>query len=120
MHIIVVSDHQSAPRSFTLGRAHLLAFVVFMLTGLLGLVLGIQSLVGDNPARLAMRAGMPAVSDVGPTLNMMAGKLGEMEAQLLRLDAFSARMSQMLGPRGGAQAREAVPVSPAVPPVNSG
>ena len=43
---------------------------------------------------------MAAVSDVGPTLSMMAGRLGEMEAQLLRLDTFSERLSNLLNARG--------------------
>ncbi len=117
MHIIVVSDRQAAPRSFTLGKTHIAAFLLLMLTGLVGLVLGVQALLG-RPAdsSLSVRGGMAAVSDMGPTLNMMAAKLGEMEAQLLRLDAFSDRMAHMMSGRSGQAARPAVvPANPAAP-----
>ena len=103
MHIIVVADHRSAPRSFTVGAWQIVAIGLLGLCGLGGLVLGASVLLREPyPAgNLAARAGMPAVSDVGPTLSMMAGRLGEMEAQLLRLDTFSERLSNLLTARGG-------------------
>ena len=109
MHIIVVGDHQSAPRSFTLGPVQLAGAMFVLVAGLLslactGALLLKPALSGVN---LAARAAIPVVADVGPTINMMTLKLGEMEAQLLRLDAFSDRMSHLIVPRGLAAARPA-------------
>lgn len=101
MHIIVVADHRSAPRSFTLAPWQLGAVAALALGGLFGLVLGVGVLVRElgPQAGMVARSGMPTVSDVGPTLSMMASRLGEMEAQLLRLDTFSARLSTLVGNR---------------------
>lgn len=113
MHIIVVADHRSAARSFTLGPLHIAVAGVFAVAGLIGLILGTVILFQPLAARgtLAARNGISAVADAGPTLNMMSVKLGEMEAQLLRLDAFSNRMSQLLGARGAASRRAGAPGS---------
>lgn len=112
MHIIVVADHRSAPRSFTLAAWQLGALGLLALGGLAGLVLGVGVLLRDfgPQASLVARGGMPAVSDVGPTLAMMASRLGEMEAQLLRLDTFSERLSALVGShdKGGSR----VPAAP--------
>ncbi|MDE3009571.1 MAG: M23 family metallopeptidase [Pseudomonadota bacterium] len=114
MHIIVVADHRSAPRSFTLATWQLGAVAALALGGLVGLVLGVGVLVrGLGPqAGMVARGGMPAVSDVGPTLSMMANRLGEMEAQLLRLDTFSARLSTLVGNRGNRGDRNASRLAP--------
>jgi murein DD-endopeptidase MepM/ murein hydrolase activator NlpD len=112
MHIIVVADHRSAPRSFSLGAWQLSAILMLAFAGLVGLVLGVGDLVRDLSPTAAVRDSMTAVSDVGPTINMMANRLGEMEAQLLRLDTFSERLSALLGTRG-APVRATPPAGPA-------
>jgi murein DD-endopeptidase MepM/ murein hydrolase activator NlpD len=117
MNIIVVSDHRSAPRSFTLGIWHVALAALLGLAGLAGLVLGAATLLQDQAPRasLAARTNLPAVTDVGPTLNMMAGKLGEMEAQLLRLDAFSDRLSTLTGTHAAGRRATAQPTEEAAP-----
>jgi len=74
-----------------------------LISALIGIVMIfqgiIQSVYGVDP-KIA-DVGGAKVTDVGPTLNMMAAKLGEMEAQLLRLDTFSDRLSKLIGPRAG-------------------
>ncbi len=111
MDIIVVADHRSAPRSFRLAAWQLGVVAMLALGGLVGLVVGVGVLVRDVGAQagLVARAGMPAVSDVGPTLAMMANRLGEMEAQLLRLDTFSERLSTLVNSRDKGAAKLAPP-----------
>jgi murein DD-endopeptidase MepM/ murein hydrolase activator NlpD len=103
MHIILVADHGSAPKSFSIGPAHIVGLGFVLVSALIGIVMTVQGIIqtvsGDDP-KIA-NGGVPHVTDVGPTLNMMAAKLGEMEAQLLRLDTFSDRLSKLIGPRSG-------------------
>jgi len=101
MHIILVADHGSAPKSFSIGPAHVVGLGFVLVSAVVGVVMmveGIIHTVSGTDSKLA-NGNVPSVSDVGPTLNMMAAKLGEMEAQLLRLDTFSDRLSKMIGPR---------------------
>jgi len=105
MHIILVADHGSAPKSFSLGPAHIAGLCFVLLAAVVGIVLTIQLIIQSASgvdSKLAT-GGVPNVKDVGPTLNMMAAKLGEMEAQLLRLDTFSDRLSRMIGPKPAQQ-----------------
>lgn len=104
MHIILVADHGSAPKSFSIGPAHIVGLVLVLISAMIGIVMtfqGIIQLVSGTDPRMIANGGVANVSDVGPTLNMMAAKLGEMEAQLLRLDTFSDRLSKLIGPRAG-------------------
>jgi murein DD-endopeptidase MepM/ murein hydrolase activator NlpD len=123
MHIILVADHSSAPKSFSIGPAHIVGLGLILISAIVGLVITvggiIQAVSGADP-RIANGGGVPNVSDVGPTLNMMAAKLGEMEAQLLRLDTFSDRLSKLIGPRAGQLGSpSAAPNAPAVSPNSS-
>lgn len=103
MDIILVADHGSATKSFSIGPAHIVGLGLILISAIVGLVITVEGIIqtvsGADP-RIA-KGGVPNVSDVGPTLNMMAAKLGEMEAQLLRLDTFSDRLSKLIGPRAG-------------------
>lgn len=101
MHIILVSDHRAATRSYSLAGWQLGAVAVLAVGGLVALVIGVGSLVRDLGTQTGViaRNGMPSAGDVGPTLSMMANRLGEMEAQLLRLDTFSERLSALVASR---------------------
>jgi murein DD-endopeptidase MepM/ murein hydrolase activator NlpD len=122
MHIILVADHGSAPKSFSIGAAHWVGIVFILISAVIGIVMTVQGIIQSVQAHDAKIAngGVATVTDVGPTLNMMAAKLGEMEAQLLRLDTFSDRLSKLIGPRaaqtgGSATGTPPTPVSPAAP-----
>jgi len=118
-----VADHGSAPKSFSIGTAHWVGIGFILVSAIIGIVMTVQGIihtVSATDAKIA-NGGVPNVSDVGPTLNMMAAKLGEMEAQLLRLDTFSDRLSKMIGPRaaqvgGASSGTNSVPSAPTAPP----
>jgi murein DD-endopeptidase MepM/ murein hydrolase activator NlpD len=122
MHIILVADHGSAPKSFSIGTVHWVGIGFILVSAIIGVVMTVQGIiqtVSTADAKIA-NGGVPNVSDVGPTLNMMAAKLGEMEAQLLRLDTFSDRLSKMIGPRaaqlgGASSVPNAAPTPPSAP-----
>ncbi len=113
MHIIVVSSRLAKPRSLTLSSAHLLA------GGLAALVLFlVLSAVSFYYAvRYAAELKLPALESVlvsiqeqetrktesflRENLSAMAVKLGQMQAQLMRLDALGERVSSLAGLRPG-------------------
>lgn len=97
MHIILVANYGTAPRSFAVSRWHIALLVFVLLSALIGVGHTVQSLLKSWSGPRIDHLNVS--SDVEPTLTMMAQKLGEMEAQLLRLDTFSDRLSKVLGPR---------------------
>src|SRR6266702_3867652 len=100
MHIILVSSKLAKPRSLTLTNRHLVAGVVFMALLVFSLTLGLfwitvrhanedklpllDSL--DSSAQEAQRRKTEEF--LRENLNAMAVKLGQMQAQLMRLDAL--------------------------------
>ena len=109
MHIILVSDRLATARSITLTWAHALLFAGAMI----GSVLVLSSLFSYVTVRHAAEIRLPFLQDmlrvmnaeetqkskdfVRENINAMAVKLGEMQAQLLRLDTIGERLAGMAG-----------------------
>ena len=135
MQIIVIPDRLAKARTLAVSTRHLMASMVLALMLLLGMTAGLYWLT----IRFATDIKIPVVQElllaaqqgeaerarqfVQQNLNAMAVKLGEMQAQLARLDALGDRLSTLAGIRpqefrfseapglGGAQAT-------ALPPQN--
>lgn len=109
MQIIVISDRLAKAKTVTLTTRHL--FVSALLGGVMlaGLTIGLYALTfrlaGDvkipfiHAIVLSARQGetQKASEFVQQNLNAMAVKLGEMQAQLTRLDALGDRLSTVAG-----------------------
>ena len=109
MHIILVSDRLATARSITLTWSHALLFA----GALFGSVLVLSSLFSYVTVRHAAEIRLPFLQEllravnaeetqrskdfVRENLNAMAVKLGEMQAQLLRLDTIGERLAGMAG-----------------------
>lgn len=109
MHIILVSDRLATARSITLTWGHALLFAAAMF----GSVLLLSSLFSYVTVRHAAEIRLPFLQDLlrvmnaeetqrskdfaRENLNAMAVKLGEMQAQLLRLDTIGERLAGMAG-----------------------
>ncbi|MBI5793112.1 MAG: M23 family metallopeptidase [Rhodocyclales bacterium] len=111
MHIILVSDRLATARSITLTWRHVLMFMGAMFAS----VLILSSLFSYVTVRHAAEIRLPFLQDllrsvnaeesqrskdfVRENLNAMAVKLGEMQAQLLRLDTIGERLAGIAGVR---------------------
>ncbi len=109
MQIIVISDRLAKARTVTLTTRHLLVSGLLGVVMLIGLTIGLYALT----IRIAGEVRIPylqeviAASQQGETLkarefvqqniNAMAVKLGEIQAQLTRLDALGERLSTIAG-----------------------
>ena len=109
MHIILVSDRLATARSITLTWRHAMLFAGAMFSS----VLVLSSLFSYVTVRHAAEIRLPFLQDllrtlnaeeaqrskdfVRENLNAMAVKLGEMQAQLLRLDTIGERLAGMAG-----------------------
>ena len=109
MHIILVSDRLATARSITLTWGHAILFAAAMF----GSVLVLSSLFSYVTVRHAAEIRLPFLQDLlrvmnaeetqrskdfaRENLNAMAVKLGEMQAQLLRLDTIGERLAGMAG-----------------------
>jgi murein DD-endopeptidase MepM/ murein hydrolase activator NlpD len=109
MHIILVSDRLATAKTITITGRHLfLALVSLMAT-----VLTLSTLFSYITVRHAAEIRLPFLQDlvravsldeaqkskefVRENLNAMAVRLGQMQAQLLRLDSLSERLSALAG-----------------------
>jgi murein DD-endopeptidase MepM/ murein hydrolase activator NlpD len=111
LQIIVIPDRLTKPRTVTLTTRHLLVIGVLGFVTLTGFAIGLNALA----LRLAGDLNVPFLQQIvltaqqGETqkarefvqqnLNAMAVKLGEMQAQLTRLDALGERLSGVAGIR---------------------
>ncbi|MBS0338088.1 MAG: M23 family metallopeptidase, partial [Proteobacteria bacterium] len=109
MQIIVISDRLAKAKTVTLTNRHLFATAFLGLVTLTGLTIGLYALT----LKVAIDIKVPILQDIiassqqGETqkarefvqqnLNAMAVKLGEMQAQLTRLDALGERLSTVAG-----------------------
>ena len=109
MHIILVSDRLATARSITLTWRHAFIFVGALFSS----VLVLSSLFSYVTVRHAAEIRLPFLQDlvravnaeesqrskdfVRENLNAMAVKLGEMQAQLMRLDTIGERLAGMAG-----------------------
>lgn len=109
MHIILVSDRLATARSITLTWRHAILFAGALFSS----VLVLSSLFSYVTVRHAAEIRLPFLQDlvravnaeetqrskdfVRENLDAMAVKLGEMQAQLLRLDTIGERLAGMAG-----------------------
>ncbi len=109
MHIILVSNRLTRARSLTLTTAHVVAGAV----GLAGMVIVLAGVLFYVSVRHAAQIRLPVVESLvlsaqrdqarkaddflRENLNAMAVKLGQMQAQLMRLDALGERVSGLAG-----------------------
>ena len=109
MHIILVPSRLAAARSLTLGPTHfvlagflvatsvlLIAVALFYLTLRYSVELKLP-LLESALASVQEREARKAESFLRENLNAMAVKLGQMQAQLMRLDALGDRVSSLAG-----------------------
>jgi len=111
VQIILISDRLAKARSVTLTKRHFLALSMFVLMavgagslGLYWLTLRYASEVPLPGLQKLLLSAQEAESErsrafVQQNLNAMAVKLGEMQAQLTRLDALGERLSSIAGVR---------------------
>src|SRR6266581_4856789 len=109
MHIILVSDRLATAKTLTVTKAHLISAAA----GLSALVLAAASALSYFSMRHAAEMHLPFLSEwlqaataeesersrafVRENLNAMAVKLGEMQAQLTRLDSLGERLAGVAG-----------------------
>lgn len=109
MHIILVSNRLTRARSLTLTTAHVVAGSVV----LAGMVIALAGVLFYVSVRHAAQLRLPMVESLvlssqqdqarraedflRGNLNAMAVKLGQMQAQLMRLDALGERLSGLAG-----------------------
>ena len=109
MDIILVSNRFAKARSITLSGTHLLLVASLAFGMLLATVFAVQyAIVRFHPDALSteMRAWLTSVQAEGKQkqqaylregLDTMAARLGQMQAQLLRLDSLGARLAKLSG-----------------------
>ncbi len=109
MQIIVISDRLAKARTLTLTNRHLFASALVGGVMLAGLTIGLYALTfrlgGEVKIPFLQRIVLSAQQGetdkasefVQQNLNAMAVKLGEMQAQLTRLDALGERLSSVAG-----------------------
>ena len=113
MHIILVSSRLAKSRSWTLTHRHLLAGSVCMAVLVFGLTLALFWVTVRHAAEFklplldslvlsAQEAQRRKTEEfLRENLNAMAVKLGQMQAQLMRLDALGERLSALAGLKPG-------------------
>jgi murein DD-endopeptidase MepM/ murein hydrolase activator NlpD len=97
MDIIIVSNRLSKAQNITLGGRHLL-MAVLLIGGLCfaaGFAMHNRNAAGAPPGALA--EGVQQQSYMREGMNAMAVRLGQMQAQLLRLDTLGARLAKLNG-----------------------
>jgi len=109
MNIILVSSRFAKARSITLTRTHLLVVATLVLTLFVGSVLTAQYvIVRLQPGSVSneLRAWLASAQQdeqqkqqayLHESMDTMAKRLGQMQAQLLRLDTLGARLAKMTG-----------------------
>lgn len=109
MNIILVSSRFAKARSITLTRTHLLVVATLVLTLFVGVVLTAQyAIVRLQPGSVSneLRAWLASAQQdeqqkqqayLHESMDTMAKRLGQMQAQLLRLDTLGARLAKMTG-----------------------
>ena len=109
MNIILVSGKLARARTITLSLAHLVGGAIGLMAGLLVLAFALQYLI----LRYAPGLNSPLIntlilsaqheqnektqSYLRENLNALASKLGQMQAQLLRLDTLGERLAKTAG-----------------------
>ena len=135
MNIILVTSRLPTAKAIAIGRGHIVGGCIF----LAATVLGLAALLNYAAMKYAARTGKPLVFSFVPAtvkedaaksqsylrdnLDVMATRLGEMQAQILRLDTLGDRVARLAGfkpqefmleqapGRGGAQSQLQEPLS---------
>ena len=109
MHIILVSSRLAKSKSLTLTTRHLVAGTAFLALLVMGLAVGLLwvTIRHATETKLPLLDSMVSSAQerqrkkteefLRENLNAMAVKLGEMQAQLMRLDALGERLSALAG-----------------------
>lgn len=109
MNIILVSNRFAKARSITLTRVHLLVIVILAFALFVGAVMTAQyNIVRLQPGSVSneLRAWLASAQEeelqkqqayVHESMDTMAKRLGQMQAQLLRLDNLGVRLAKMTG-----------------------
>ena len=109
MHIIVVSNRLTKSRSLTLSTPHLVAFGSALVLAVVVLSMALFYLTLRHSAQLKLpflesmvaaaqeQESRRTESFLRENLNAMAVKLGQMQAQLVRLDALGDRLGSLAG-----------------------
>lgn len=113
MHIILVSSKLAKSRSLTLHSGHMVAGTFLAVLLILSLTLGLFWITVRHADRIRLPMLDSLVSSaqeaqrrkteefLRENLNAMAVKLGQMQAQLVRLDALGERLSALAGLKPG-------------------
>lgn len=103
MNIIFVSDRLEKTRTISLGTPHIV-FALFLLVCLfVGMVVLVQALLPQSVSRGIPLLGAQSEAQskqqlyVRSSLDTMAVKLGQMQAQVQRLDALGSRLAKLTG-----------------------
>jgi murein DD-endopeptidase MepM/ murein hydrolase activator NlpD len=109
MNIIIVSDKLSAPRSYNVSHSQLamagvgLVIAMFLFGSLMYAFTLRQAVDTKNPYLQSVLSGLTRKESeknqvvMRENLNALAVKLGEMQARLMRIDAFGERLSKAAG-----------------------
>jgi len=109
MNIILVSSRLAKARSITLGKPHILFFMLLLCVLVLVAATALQyTLVHYAPAVLGTDARALLINEqneerqkqqsyMHSSLDAMAAKLGQMQAQLQRLDTLGGRLAKLTG-----------------------
>ena len=108
MNIILVSGRRPTARTITLGRSHivggfaLLLIALFMLAALINYAMLRYGAQAHDPLLSSMFSGAreetePNQAYVRDNLDAMATRLGELQAQILRLDTLGERVARLAG-----------------------
>jgi len=109
MDIILVSNRLTKARSVTLTKVHLLALVILAMALFVGAVLTAQyAIVRLQPGSISneLRTWLASAQEdelkkqqayVRESMDTLAKRLGQMQAQLLRIDGLGARLAKMTG-----------------------
>ena len=109
MHIILVSDRLATAKSISLGTRHLLLGMALLTAAVVGLSSSMFYLVFRHAVEIKLplvqtlllsaqeQQTRTAKEFMRENLNAMAVRLGQMQAQLIRLDALGERLSALAG-----------------------
>jgi len=109
MHIILVSNRLATAKSISLDTRHILLGVALLAVAILGLSSSLSYLVFRHAAEIKLpllqtlllsaqeQQTQHSKDFLRENLNAMAVKLGQMQAQLMRLDALGERLSVLSG-----------------------
>lgn len=105
MHVILVSNRLATTRTINLGVKHVVLAVVLLLSTIIGGAVLVSWLTSEFGLSVSEQLGSVAKEQentklqgvVRNNLQMMATRLGELQAQVLELDSLGERLSSLAG-----------------------